>query len=86
MERQNQDGYAVRHKAGKYENLVQTCTRCGEVMTDNRNAAWPVGQPEPQGWPAGSEVVTEKWPGMTSYHVADMKTDVTPPCTAEGYQ
>jgi hypothetical protein len=75
-----------RHLAGPYKDLVQVCTRCDEVLTDNRNAAWPVRQDEPRGWKEGTEVVVERIPGRIGYWAATIFEDPAPPCTPEGLQ
>jgi hypothetical protein len=47
------------HIAGRYLDGVQRCVRCGLILADYRNAAWPVGQEPPSGWTEGSHVVIE---------------------------
>lgn len=44
------------HIAGEYVDLVQRCVRCGTVMTDNRGANYPEGQPPPGAWTEGAHV------------------------------
>lgn len=41
---------ATMHVAGAMINGVQRCTRCGAVLEDITCAAWPEGEPAPQGW------------------------------------
>ena len=48
---------ATVHICGPYKDWVQVCTRCGEVLTDYRNAAWPVDQEPPRGFEEGIELV-----------------------------
>lgn len=55
---------AVVHVAGPYADLVQHCVRCGEVLTDYRNAYYPAGEPPPRGWAEGEELVVDARPGM----------------------
>lgn len=44
------------HEAGPLVKWVQRCTRCGYVISDYRNAAWPVDQPPPSGFKTGTFV------------------------------
>lgn len=43
----------TRHVAGEFANKMQSCTICGKVILDYRNAMWPADQPEPKGWRQG---------------------------------
>ena len=44
------------HEAGPLVEWVQRCTRCGYVMSDYRDSAWPAGQRPPTGFRAGAFV------------------------------
>ena len=44
------------HIAGPLVCDQQLCTRCGLVLSDYRNAMWPIGQPAPAGWAEGAHV------------------------------
>lgn len=44
------------HVAGPYRDYLQHCTRCGAVLSDYRNSAWPGDQEPPKGWQEGAEV------------------------------
>lgn len=45
------------HRAGELDATgVQLCTRCGEVLTDYRNAWVPEGSPPLFGWTVGAAV------------------------------
>lgn len=45
---------AIVHLAGPYVDLVQKCRRCGSMLSDYRNCAWPEGQPGPSGQEEGA--------------------------------
>jgi hypothetical protein len=51
----------IEHVAGPYVDLLQHCTRCGSVLSDYRNAAWPSGTPAPRGWEEGARVYVTGW-------------------------
>jgi len=63
------------HQAGEMTRGLQLCERCGEVLTDYRNAMVPVGTPPLRGWAVGAsiEVIT----GNPRYSGV---TDATPDC------
>lgn len=63
----------IIHQAGLMLDNLQLCVRCGYVLSDYRNAAWPIGQPAPTGWPPGAHVEVEdrynpKYSGLTEAH------------------
>lgn len=43
----------VNHVAGPLVDLVQLCTRCGEVISDYRNQERPQWTSPPKGFPLG---------------------------------
>jgi hypothetical protein len=48
------------HVAGPMIEFVQRCARCGEVLSDYRNAMYPEGDPPPRGWAAGAHIEIER--------------------------
>ncbi|KKM79573.1 hypothetical protein LCGC14_1348650 [marine sediment metagenome] len=46
----------IRHIAGPYTDLVQQCTRCLKIITDNRNTYYQEGTPPPRGFAEGPVV------------------------------
>lgn len=70
----------IIHQAGLMLDYVQLCVRCGYVLNDYRNAAWPTGQPAPSGWAPGAHVEVEdrynpKYAGVT---LSDPTCEVKP--------
>jgi len=63
----------ICHIAGPYRDLVQHCARCGVLLCDDRNAAWPVGDPAPKGWAEGALVCVD---GPASWFVDEMSKDM----------
>lgn len=64
------------HVAGPLIAGLQCCGRCGEVLSDYRNAMVPEGDPMPLGWKVGSHIAIERgFP--TSYWV----TSEDPTCS-----
>jgi hypothetical protein len=63
------------HVAGKMIDWVQPCTRCGEVLSDYRNAMYPEGTPPPSGWEEGAHI--EVLTGNPRYSGV---TDAAPDC------
>lgn len=55
----------VIHVAGPYKDLVQYCTRCGEILTDWRNAAYLESDGPPSGIEEGAEWVITGGMGVT---------------------
>jgi len=57
------------HRAGPLVDGVQRCTRCGYILSDYRNAAWPEGQPPPTGFEVGKAIDVEpgnpRWSSVT---------------------
>lgn len=43
----------ILHFAGPLVEGVQRCTRCGAVLVDLTNCAWPEGEEPPGGYPEG---------------------------------
>lgn len=41
------------HQAGPMVDMAQFCTRCGVLISDYRNAAWPSDSGPPMGFSAG---------------------------------
>lgn len=65
------------HEAGPLVNLVQRCTRCGDVLSDYRNTMYPEGDPPPSGWAVGAHIEVDRgWP------VQWWTTDDAPTCEA----
>jgi hypothetical protein len=59
------------HVAGELDREgVQRCERCGEILTDYRNAMVPEGSPSLRGWAIGAhiEVLTgnPRYSGVTN--------------------
>lgn len=51
------------HVAGPMTGLVQQCSRCGEILSDYRNAMILEGDPPPRGWADGAHVeITRGFP------------------------
>lgn len=44
------------HVAGPMREWLQICARCGEILSDYRNAMIPAGDPLPRGWAVGAHV------------------------------
>lgn len=44
----------IEHDAGAYEDCIQVCRMCGEVLCDYTGAAWPEGDPAPRGFAEGT--------------------------------
>jgi hypothetical protein len=63
------------HVAGPLVNWVQRCARCGEVLSDYRNAMIPEGDPLPVGWAVGAHIEME---GINPIRLC--VTDDTPTC------
>ncbi len=57
----------IEHEAGKMVDGVQSCVRCGEIITDYRNTQTPGGGHGLQGFPMGI------------VYVSGNATTVTPP-------
>lgn len=67
------------HIAGPYFAGVQRCTRCQYLLTDNRGAMVPVGQPGPGAWEEGARVeVLTGWPKFSQ--LTDAPPDCEPLC------
>lgn len=66
------------HEAGEYVDWVQKCVRCGYVLNDHRNAAWPHGQEPPTGYKVGASVDVNESPGFRSSVVVDDPPDCQP--------
>ncbi len=49
----------VKHIAGPMENMVQRCVICGYVISDYRNAMWPMEQGPPQGFNPGEVYISK---------------------------
>lgn len=49
----------VQHIVSAMEDWVQRCLICGEIISDYRNSAWPVGDPPPRGWQPGPICVSK---------------------------
>lgn len=50
----------IKHIVGEYNEstLMQSCIICGELITDNRNCAWPTGQEPPKGFNEGEVYIS----------------------------
>lgn len=47
----------TQHIAGAMQpDGTQACVRCGALVSDDRNAAWPEGPSAPTGWPEDAAV------------------------------
>ena len=55
------------HEAGPMLGWVQTCKRCGEILSDYRNAAWPDDQPAPGGFAEGDFIEIDNPIGGPKY-------------------
>lgn len=65
----------TKHIAGKFENWMQHCIICGEVISDYRNSMMPVGSPPPAGFPEGDVYISHsKNPQMFSREIASDDT------------
>ncbi len=66
------------HVAGPFVEWQQRCARCGAMLNDYRNAAWPKGQPAPTGFVEGACVEVFKQEYMTAMTVVDTPPDCEP--------
>jgi len=58
----------VEHVMGPLlESMIQECARCGEVLTDYCNAAWPSGQDVPRGLTPGQRFVKSDHPSGAGF-------------------
>ena len=66
----------VLHITGPYVDMVQLCARCGAVLLDYRNAAWPADSDPPRGFVEGA-FLYERGGFQSLFSTDDGKT---PPC------
>jgi hypothetical protein len=48
---------STTHIAGEYRDLMQHCTRCGAVLSDDRNTMYMIADGPPRGWPLGEVTI-----------------------------
>lgn len=57
----------VEHVMGPLHQGVQECARCGEILTDYRDASWPAGQDAPSGLTPGQRYVKSDHPSGAGF-------------------
>lgn len=74
------------HVAGPMVDWVQRCARCGEVLSDYRNAMVPEGDPPPCGWAVGAHIEIEGINPIQSWVTDDAPTcEEISPDSIEGH-
>lgn len=74
--RETEDDEVV-HVAAEPVDLVQCCTRCGEILIDNRGAQVPAGDSPPRFWDAGSVLAVLTARGITSARALTLTLEPT---------
>ncbi len=68
----------VEHVIGPLEGGVQECFRCGVVLTDYRNVAYPLHQGPPKGMTVGERFVVHQMPNGDQLSISRGAGDVLP--------